>query len=160
MEQPRSHAAPTAHELARCHHELTALWTEQTREHLELSWTGDEQARAALHGRPVAEVIRTADSPPPRAAGWCLWGHDQDGRPDDRRGAWSQLVEIDVIAEREHVGHAAIESLAKRIGSDQAKGVDPFGVGGISGPGGYDQGSEGAPCSRSNHGVLRRLGLD
>jgi hypothetical protein len=45
---------------------------------------------------------------PDRAVrGWWLRGVDENGRADDRGGAWPQLVIEDLDAEREHLEHAA-----------------------------------------------------
>lgn len=69
-----------------------------------------------------------------RGRSWWLWGVNEAGEADDRDGAWPQLVDDDLEVEREHAEHAALEAIAASIGSDLAKGVAPFGPGGIAGP--------------------------
>ena len=118
---------------ARAFEDLVALRTEETRERLAIRWTTDDEASIALGERVVAVLSRT----PGRGAdvrGWWLCGVDEDGHADDRGGAWPQLVDEDLDVEREQLEHAALEAIAGTIGSDQAKGIEPFGPGGIAGP--------------------------
>jgi len=118
---------------ARVFDELVELRTDDAREQLRITWTSDEEASIALLDRAVAVLAKTNDSDR-EVRGWWLWGVDGDGRADDRGGAWPQLVDEDLDAEREHLEHAAREEIAKWIGSDHAKGVGPFEDGGIAGP--------------------------
>jgi len=76
----------------------------------------------------------------PSAGGCGAW--TMSAQADERGGAWPELVDEAVDAHREHLEHAALEEIAKSIGSDQAKGIAPFGPGGIAGPDG--QGLENA----------------
>jgi hypothetical protein len=78
-------------------------------------------------------LARTSD-PNREVRGWWLRGIDGDGWSDDRGGARPQLVNEDPDAEREHLEHAALEEIAKSIGSDQANGIEPFDPGRIAGP--------------------------
>jgi len=132
---------------ARAFTELVQIRTEETRERLAIRWSADEGVIAlhdrcsshngaviTLHDRPVAVLARSSDPVDPEARGWWLWGVGDDGQADDRGGAWSQLVDEDLDVQREHLEHTAIEALAAWIGSDQAKGTDPFAPGGIAGP--------------------------
>lgn len=113
--------------------QLAELHTEETRERLTIRWTSDEEAAIALSARPVAMLARTADRVDTEARGWWLWGVDADGQADERGGAWPQLVDEALDAEREQLEHAAVEAIAHHVGSDLAKGFAPFGPGGIAG---------------------------
>ena len=130
--------ADAREQAARVFEELVELRTAETREQLTLSWSSNDEASIAMRDRAVAVLARTTDRDP-EIRGWWLWGVDEDGRADDRGGAWPQLIDDDLDAEREHLEHAAVEEIAKWIGSDQAKGVGPFDHGGIAGPPDADQ---------------------
>jgi hypothetical protein len=124
----------TRDEAQRAWEELIEIRTEEARERLQIDWRNDEEATIAVHGRPVAVLASSSDPVDAEACGWWLWGVNDAGEADDRGGAWPQLVDEDLGAEREHVEHAALDQIASAIGSDQAKGIGPFNPGGIAGP--------------------------
>lgn len=126
-------AADAREQAARAFEELVDLRTQEAREALTIIWRSSTDALIALRDRPVAVLQWTGDGVDEETRGWWLWGVDADGGPDDRGGAWPLLVDADLDVAREHLEHAAIAAIAAWIGSDQAKGVGPFGLGGIAG---------------------------
>jgi len=79
--------------------------------------------RRSAHGRSFAPLrnlrlrsIRSADP---------TLGHG---------GEWPQPLGVELDAEREHVEHTAAAAIAYQVATDQIKGVEPFGRGGIAGP--------------------------
>jgi hypothetical protein len=127
-------AADAREQAARAFEELVEIRTEEARDALTIDWRNASEAAVALHGQAVAVLARSDDVVDAEVRGWWLWGVDDAGLADDRGGAWPQLVDEDLDAEREQLEHAAIAAIATHVGSDQAKGVSPFGPGGIASP--------------------------
>ena len=118
-------------EAARAFDELVALRSEETRERLAISWSNEDEAPITVGDRAVAVLSRTTDRDAEVRGCW-LWGVDDDGQADEHGGAWPQLVDENLYVEREHLEHAALKQIARLIGCDQAKGIEPFEPGGIA----------------------------
>jgi hypothetical protein len=119
MTDPR--ATEAREQAARAFEELVEIRTEEARDALTIEWRNASKASIALHGRAVAVLARSDDITDAEVRGWWLWGVDGAGEADDLGGAWPQLVDEDLDAEREQLEHAAIDAIAKSIGSDQAR---------------------------------------